>query len=47
MMFKTYKLVRVGNYKLVLETRRLWFSKKAKFRLRLLDLRNRFSKSVY
>lgn len=43
MMFKTYKLVRVGNYRLVLEKRRLWFSKKAKFRLRLLDLRNRFS----
>lgn len=41
MIFRTYKLVRIGNYKLVLERRRLWFSKKSKFRFRLLKLRNK------
>ena len=43
MIFRTYKLVRVGNYKLVLEKRSLWFSKKAKFKLRLLKLNKKFS----
>lgn len=43
MIYRTYKLVRVGNYKLVLEKRRLWFSKKAQFRLRLLKLRSKLN----
>lgn len=43
MIYRTYKLVRVGNYKLVLEKRRLWFSKKAQFRLRLFKLRSKLN----
>ena len=43
MMIKTYKIVRIGNYKLVLERQRLWFSKKSKFRFRLLKLRSKFN----
>lgn len=43
MTFKTYKIVRVRNYQLVLEKRRLWFSKKAQFRLRLFKLRSKLN----
>ena len=43
MKFTTYKVLRVRNYQLVLEKRRLWFSKKAQFRLRLFKLRSKLN----
>lgn len=43
MMIKTYNITRVGNYRLVLERKRFWFSRKSKFKFRLLKLRYKFN----
>ena len=43
MTIKTYNVARVGNYRLVLERKRLWFRRKSEFKFRLLKLRAKFN----